>query len=116
MRREPQFHPMPTKHKRSTLRWILLALHTAPFTTLIFAFPSLQERYPEILNNNLVILAIPFWAGLLILHLLLVCVLEIHENSVYERRERERRQAFQQARRDTQDTRPFVPWTPPERR
>lgn len=113
--REPQFYAMPTKHKRSTLRWVLLALHAIPFAALIFAYPSLLERYPHILNDNLVKLAIPAWAGLLILHLLLASVLEIRENAVYERRERERRQAFQQARHNnTQDSRPFVPWTPPE--
>lgn len=116
MRREPQFYPMPTRHKRSSVRWIVLALHTLPFTALIFGYPSLLEKYPEVLNDNLVKLVIPVWAGLLILHLLWVSVLEIRENALYSRRERERRQAFEQARLNTQDTRPFVPWVPPENR
>lgn len=85
---DEHFHPMPTVQRRSVIRWILLALHAVPFAVLVFAYPQLLERYPDILGANLARLLISGWGVFLVIHLLLVCLLEFRENVVFARKQR----------------------------
>jgi hypothetical protein len=86
--------PSPGLQQRNLSRWLLLALHTLPFALVVFGYPRLAANYPEILYDNLARLAILAWAGLLLLHLLIVALREMREGMVLARRERERREWY----------------------
>jgi hypothetical protein len=86
--------PSPGRQQRNLSRWLLLALHTLPFALVVFGYPRLAANYPEILHDNLARLAILAWAGVLLLHLLIVALREVREGIMLARRERERREMY----------------------
>lgn len=96
---------MPDTRRRGIIRWILLALNAFPFAGLIAAYPMLLTAYPDILIDNRVRLAIQAWAAVILLHLLVVCMLEVRENIISARRARRRHQEFEQTLRQRRRTR-----------
>ncbi|MFW5692295.1 MAG: hypothetical protein ACOCX3_02975 [Chloroflexota bacterium] len=87
----PRFYPMPSRRKRGVLRWLLLGLHLLPFVLIVAFYPSISDSIADIRTANLVRLGLPVWALVLILHLLIVCVLDVREGILFGRRERQRR-------------------------
>jgi hypothetical protein len=86
--------PSPDRQQRNLSRWLLLALHTLPFALVVFGYPRLAANYPAIFYGNLARLAILAWAGVLLLHLLIVALREVREGIMLARRERERREMY----------------------
>lgn len=93
---DEHFNPLPSIHRRGIIRWVLLALNAVPFAFLVFAYPQLAAEFPDMLDDNLARVAIPIWGALLVVHLLLVCLLEVRENVVYARRHRQRMKEFRE--------------------
>jgi hypothetical protein len=91
---EPIFYPMPEARRRGIGRWVLLALHALPFAVVVFAYPTLEELYPDIFATNAARILIPCWAGVMIFHVLLAALLDVREGTRVARRERERREQF----------------------
>lgn len=89
-------YPIPGRHRRGIVRWLLMLLHALIFAVFIFAYPQLATRLPDFLMGNLPWLAIQVWAGIVLLHLLLVCLLELSEGWRYFRTERRQRRAFEE--------------------
>lgn len=89
-------YPIPGRHRRGVVRWLVLLLHTLIFAAFVFAYPELAARFPEYLTGNVPWLAIQVWAGVVLLHLLLVCLLEMGEAWRYARIERRQRRAFEE--------------------
>lgn len=83
------FYPAPVRSGRSILRWILLLGHAVLFALFIFAYPSLSDRI-DLLTGNLAQILIPVWAGVLVLHVLLVTAWDAVEGFVIRRKRRAR--------------------------
>ena len=93
---DEHFNPLPSVHRRGIIRWILLALNAIPFAVIVFAYPQLRTQFPQFFDDNLARLAIPVWGAVLVIHLLLVCLLEVRENVIYARRHRQRMKDFRE--------------------
>lgn len=103
MSTRPDLIPMPSQHQRGIVRWILLFMHVVPFAALVIAYPVVYEQMPELFEDNQIKLLIPAWAGLILLHFLLVAFLDVREGVVYGRREKQRRALYLKARQAKTD-------------
>jgi len=98
----PAFRMPPPEVKRGMLRWILLLIHAVPFALVIFVYPELQLRIPDVLYNNITWPLLSGWALLLIAHMVVVILLDLRESVVYSRRERRRRREYEAMRQQYQ--------------
>lgn len=67
--------PSTPNIRRTSVRWLLLLVHGGIFASIIFAYPTLFTTAPD----STLWLILSAWGIVVVIHLLLVCLLEIRE-------------------------------------
>ena len=78
----------PPNIRRGVFRWIGLFLNGSILAGIAFAYPQLSTSSPALFTGNTAWLILTAWGIFLIIHVVVVCFLELRENNIIGRKQR----------------------------